>query len=260
MSLINLPPEAALPIISGMLINLYAAIAIIAVLPFTPEQMTLIAVFTLIAHNLIAEGIIQLKSGIGIAKVTLIRITAAVLTVLIISQFLGDTTRSIAPPADLTVATPIIEVLKVWAVDTIGLLIKIFVIITAIMITLESLNSLGWIERSLKLFKPIVRILGLSDRTAMLWVTAVVFGLLYGGAVIVEEARKGALTKEELERLHISIGINHSMVEDPALFLVLGLNGFWLWVPKFVMAIIAVQTYRVIKHLKKESLQRVRSR
>lgn len=57
-----------------------------------------------------------------------------------------------------------------------------------------------------------MKIFGFSHRTALLWVTAVVFGLMLGGAVIIEEAKKGALTKEELERLHISIGTNHSMV------------------------------------------------
>src|SRR4030065_2681267 len=88
--LINLPPQAALPIISGMLINLYATIAIITVVPFTIGQMTLIAVFNLIAHNLIMEGIIQHKAGMNIAKITAIRIGAAIVTVLIVSRFLGD--------------------------------------------------------------------------------------------------------------------------------------------------------------------------
>ncbi len=262
MRLINLPGEAVLPIISGMLINLYAAIAIMTVLPFTIKQMTLIAVFTLIAHNLIAEGIIQLKSGIGIVKILLVRIIVAILTVLIVSQFLADTTSSIIVPSALPVTPPLVEVLKGWAINTIGLLIKILLIIMAIMVTLECLQSLGWIEYLLKFFKPVMRVLGLSDRTALLWVTAVIFGLMYGGAVIMEEARKGGLTKEELERLHISIGINHSMVEDPTLFLILGLNGFWLWVPKFIMAVIAVQTYRAVNILRRSRLQRwlVRSR
>ena len=95
-------------------------------------------------------------------------------------------------------------------------------------------------------------ILGLSNRVAMPWVTAVIFGLLYGGAIIVEEAKRGDLTKAEVEHLHISVGINHSMLEDPALFLALGLNGFWLWVPKFIMAIITVQIFRVARYLKKK--------
>ena len=123
-----------------------------------------------------------------------------------------------------------------------------------IMILLESSKSLGWTEYALKFFRPLMRILGLPERTVMMWVTAIIFGLLYGGAVIVEEAKKGDLTKEELERLHIFIGINHSMVEDPALYTVLGLNAFWLWVPRLIMAIIVVQTYHGIKYLKNKLL------
>jgi hypothetical protein len=254
MNLINLPPQAALPIISGMLINLYAAIAVMTALPFTLEQMTLIAAFTLICHNLIAEGIIQHKSGINIIKATLVRIATAILTVIIVSQFLGDTSQSLAIPANLAVQTPLLEVLKDWAIDIIGLLLRILGIVMTIMIMLEFSESMRWTEYSLKFFRPLMRILRLSERTATLWVTSAAFGLMYGGAVIIDEARKGVLTREELERLHISVGINHAMVEDPALFLALGLNPIWLWVPKIIMAIIAVQTYRAISYLKNKLL------
>jgi len=253
-SLINLPAEAALPIITGMLVDIYAVIAIITVIPFTVEQMTLIAIFNMIAHSLIVEGIIQHKSGLNAIKATLFRIIAAVLTVLIVSQFLGDTSQRVVVAAELTVHIPLVEALKVWLMDMIGLLIKIFGIIMVVMILLESSKSLGWIEYLLRFSRHLMRILGLSNRTAMMWVAANLFGLLYGGAVIVEESKKGGLAKEELERLHIFIGINHAIVEDPALFAVLGLNAFWLWVPRFIMAIIAVQTYHGIKYLKHKLL------
>jgi hypothetical protein len=58
MGWLSLPPEAALPIITGLLIGIYAGIGVMATLPLTADQMTLIAVFLLIAHNLIQEGII----------------------------------------------------------------------------------------------------------------------------------------------------------------------------------------------------------
>ncbi len=253
-SLINLPAAAALPIITGMLVNLYAVIAIITVIPFSIEQMTLIAIFNMIAHGLIIEGIIQHKSGLNIIKATLIRITVAILTVLIVSQFLGDTTQSVVVTAGLTVHTPFLEVLKGWAIGTAALLLKILGIIMGIMIVLESLKSLGWMEHLLRFFRPLMRILGLSHRTAMMWLAATIFGLLYGGAIIVEEAKKGASTKAELERLHIFVGINHAMVEDPALFAVLGLNAFWLWVPRFIVAIMVAQAYCAIKYLKDKLL------
>jgi len=224
-------------------------------MPFTMEQMTLIAVFTLICHNLITEGIIQHKSGINVIKITLIRITVAILTVLIVSQFLGDTSQGITVPASLAVASPLLTVVKDWTINLIILLLKILGILMAVMIMLEFSESLGWTEYSVKFFRPLMRILGLSERTATLWVTSAAFGLMYGGAVTIDKARKGVLGKEELERLHISIGINHSMVEDPALFLALALNPFWVWVPKLVMAIIAVQVYRIVNYLKNKMLR-----
>ena len=90
MSILNLPPEAALPLISGILINIYAVIAILDVVPFSVGQMTLIAIFTLVAHNMIIEGIIQHRSGINVIKVTLIRLITAALLVFIVSLFFQD--------------------------------------------------------------------------------------------------------------------------------------------------------------------------
>ncbi len=68
-----------------------------------------------------------------------------------------------------------------------------------------------------------------------------------------EEAKEGHMTAEELENLQLSIGINHSLVEDPALFLSLGLSAFWLWVPRLLMAIVAVRilTWWKAVHIKR---------
>lgn len=247
MGIINLPAEAALPIITATMVGLYAALATMAVIPFTIGQMTLIAIFIMIAHGLPMEGMIQRKSGIGIVKITLVRITAAILACLVASQFFSDTGQSVAISANLVVHTPFAEALKAWAANTASLFIKIIVIVMLVMVTLECLKSLGWIKYLLKIAKPFMKILGLSERTATMWIAATVFGLVYGGAVITEEAKNESLTKEELEYLHISIGINHSMVEDPALFLALGLNVFWLMVPRFVTAAIAVHLCRAIR-------------
>ena len=256
MSLINLPAAAALPIVVAMSVSFYAAIAIMVVLPFTIEQITLIALFITIAHMLIAEGIIQHKSGLNIVKATLVRIGAAILSVLVVSQFFTDTSQSVSLPASLAVDAAFIEVLKGWAIETLGLCGRVFLIIMLVMMALYSSESLGWLKYLRKFFRPLMKVLGLSDRAATMWVTGAGFGLLYGSAVIIEEAKKGALTKEELEHLHISIGINHSIVEETALFLALGVNPLWLLIPRFVAAIIAVHTLRAIQYLKSKFLSK----
>jgi hypothetical protein len=98
MGWLSLPPEAALPIITGLLIGIYGGIGVMASLPLTSDQMTLIAVFLLIAHNLIQEGIIQGKSGIHIVKITLARLLVAVAAVIVVAPFLAsDTTTPFHP-------------------------------------------------------------------------------------------------------------------------------------------------------------------
>jgi hypothetical protein len=254
MSLINLPAAAALPIIIAMLVSFYAAIAIIVVLPFSIEQIILIALFITIAHMLIVEGIVQHKSVLNVIKATLVRIGAAALCVFVVSQFFADTGQSISLPANLATQTPFIEVLKGWAIDTLGLCGRVFLIIMLVMMALYASESLGWLKYLRKFFRPLMKILGLSDRAVTMWVTGAGFGLLYGSAVIMEETKKGALTKEELEHLQISIGVNHSIVEEPALFLALGVNPLWLLIPRFVTATIAVHTLRGVQYLKNKLL------
>ncbi len=255
MKLMNLPGEAALPVISGLLISPYASIAAMSALPFSLGQMTLIAIFTEIAHSLIPEGIIQMRCGMGVTKITLIRLIVAILAVLICGRFFEATAESVVTPSGLAVSQSLIRTLKTWVGDTLWLLFKILVILLFIMITLEFLGAAGWVNYLLRLLSPLMRLLGLAERAGMPWLTASVFGLTYGGAVIIEEAKKGALTKEELEYLHISIGINHSMVEGPALLMALGLNPIWVWLPRLAAAIIAVQGYRALHYLKRLSLR-----
>jgi hypothetical protein len=136
--------------------------------------------------------------------------------------------------------------LKDWTLETLILSGKIFAIIMILMIIIEVMKNYDLIDRILRFMSPILKILGLNKNAGILWLTAVMFGLAYGGAVIVEETKEGKLSREDLEQLHLSIGINHAMIEDPALFLSLGLSPFWLWIPRIIVAIVAVWFYKGI--------------
>jgi len=141
---------------------------------------------------------------------------------------------------DVMESEPFLTALRTWVVDTGVLLGKMFIILMLIMVALGILRSTGWIEILVRILRPLTRLLGLSDRTADLWFTASMFGLTYGAGVIIQEVKRGLISRDELESLHISIGINHSIVEDPALLLTFGISPLWLWVPRFVLAILAI--------------------
>ena len=250
MEVIGLPPVAALPLIIGVLAGPYGAIAAMASLPLTVDQMTLIAIFMLISHSMIQEGIIQSKSGLPFLKATLIRLAASIATVMVVSWFMGhETATSTHMDLPTIVQVSFVSMLNAWMLATLILFGKILVIIVSIMIILEFMKDYDLIDRIVHVMAPVLKVLGLSKQTGLLWLTAVTFGLTYGAAVIVEETKEGNLSKDELERLQVSIGINHSVIEDPLLFLSLGLGIFWMSVPRLAAAIVTVQVLIIFNRL-----------
>jgi len=241
MGWLSLPQEAALPITTGLLIGIYGGIGVMATLPLTADQMTLIAVFLLIAHNLIQEGVIQGNSGIHIVKITVARLLVAVAAVVVVAQFLAsDTTTPLSTPTSGPVAFGFVQTLKNWSVDTAGLSLKMLVIVMIVMVVMEGIRTFRLTDRVLEGLEPVLKIMGLDKKVGFLWMTGAFFGIAYGGAVIVEESRRQTFDREDIEKLHLSIGVNHSVIEDPALFLSFGLSPFWMWVPRLLAAVIIV--------------------
>jgi spore maturation protein SpmB len=241
MEVLSLPPSAALPIMIGMTAGIYACLAAMAVLPLSTDHMTIIAVFVLIAHNLPQEGIIQSRSGINFAKTTLVRIAAALASCWVVAACIqaeaGLSAVSIRASAG---TSTLVAFLLNWLTETLQLCAKILLIVASVMVVIELMKEFNMIDVFVRIFAPVLRMMGLDQRAGVLWLTGVLFGLAYGGAVIVEESRDLRLSPEEIEKLQLSIGINHSMIEDPLLFMPLGVNLVWLWVPRLAAAVAAV--------------------
>jgi hypothetical protein len=250
MGILGLPAMAALPLVAGLLTGIYGGIATMTVLPFTAAHLTLIAIFLLISHNIVQEAIIQGKSGLHPLKATAFRLFVSCVTVMLVSRFVATDAAAIVSQAHVMAPSVAFgEMITDWCLETFFLTVKIFLIIMPLMILLEEMKQFNLIYHLVKLMGPLLKVMGVDRKVGMLWLTAAIFGLSYGAAVIVEEAREGHFSAEELARLQLSIGVNHSMVEDPALFLPLGLSPFWLWVPRLVAAILAVHLYSLWQHV-----------
>lgn len=77
MSLFGLPGETAFAFIAAALVNLYAAIAVLAPLDLTPWQVTQCGVMMGIAHNLVLEGGVLSSTGARGGVLTLCRVFLA---------------------------------------------------------------------------------------------------------------------------------------------------------------------------------------
>jgi len=77
MKLIGLPGEAAIGIISGMTLNMYAAIAALVPLYLNTKQMTIAGLFLGLAHNLFIETAVLTRAGANGVVILLVRIFGA---------------------------------------------------------------------------------------------------------------------------------------------------------------------------------------
>ncbi len=250
MHLLSLPPEAALPLLIGLFAGIYGGIAAMAALPFSPQQMTLMAIFLLISHNLFQESIIQGRSGLHGWTATIVRLSASVFAVLLTIPFLDMAPNGMQPAiAAQAPGQGLLAMIQIWCGQIFLLSCKIFIIIMALMVLLELMKAYDLIRYLRIVINPLMRLMGLDRQAGFLWLTAAVFGLSYGGAIIVDEVKAGQLSKANLKRLHLSIGINHSLIEDPFLFMSLGIGAFWLWIPRLITAVIFVWAYTLIVKL-----------
>ncbi len=82
---LGLPGKAALVLVLGNLINLYAAIGVIPALGFSFKEITILSLMLSFSHSLIVESAIAKKMGGNLLKLNLLRIGMAVISAFILN-------------------------------------------------------------------------------------------------------------------------------------------------------------------------------
>ncbi len=86
---LGLPGETALALLLGFFVNNYASFGVIAVLPLSAREVTVLSAIILTSHSLTMEGPVLKYTGLSPLKSTLIRIAAALLFGFVINMIYG---------------------------------------------------------------------------------------------------------------------------------------------------------------------------
>lgn len=86
MHLFGLPGEAALGLIAGYLINLYAAIAVLSPLHLSAKDITVIALMLGISHSLPIETPVTRKTGVNAWTLCIARIAFSLFSGVVLNQ------------------------------------------------------------------------------------------------------------------------------------------------------------------------------
>lgn len=244
---IGLNGEGVLTFLTAVSASIYAAIGVMGTLNLDYRSVTIIAVMTLIAHNLIVESVVQRKAGCRSAwGMAALRLAMALLTAWILNRILPEnyTGTLLVAHRDAGGAS-FGAVMQGWAAAQARLLPLMFAMIVSLNVLQQLLREFRLIGRLTAPLAPLMRIFGLSPDSAFLWVVLNTLGLTYGSSVMIGEVETGAVPRREARLLNAHAAMNHSLLEDTLLYAALGIGLFWLLVPRLAMAMAVVWAMRL---------------
>ena len=126
---------------------------------------------------------------------------------------------------------------------------KIASILLPFMVAIEIAKHYNVLDYLSKKLEPLAKALHLPREATFPLMAGLVFGIIYGAAIIVDYAREGRLTRRELMLIAIYLSINHSIFEDTIVFAALGANVFIIVIIRFILAFLIT---RIAGHLIQE--------
>jgi hypothetical protein len=227
MKLVGLPGEMGLVWASGMITNLFGGImAYLPVsqsVPLSIAQITVLAAMMLVAHTFPIELQIARKSGVRIWIMFLIRFLFAFILGMILNLIYGHT--SMAGQTALVTWRPDIShdpSLQAWALGELKSYGVILLFIISLIFLVKLLRELGVIKLITKALGPLLRLMGIGEEVTTITIIGLTLGIVYGGALIINETRTREMNRRDIFYSLALMGICHSVIEDTILVVSLG--------------------------------------
>ncbi|AXF56283.1 nucleoside recognition domain-containing protein [Salicibibacter kimchii] len=242
MSWIGLPGEAAIPLVLGNVLNLYAAIGSIITFDFTVKEVFILAVMLSFSHNLFVESAVAVKLGIRMSVVLTVRIGLAITSAFLIHWIWQGGNEpaqygfvSGTEPAEVSGWLDVLlEATSSAAMGVVTIAVFVFPIMMLIQF-MKDFNMLDWFSDKML---PFTRMLGIQPNTSTTLASGIFFGLAFGAGVMIQEARENGVKKKDLYLVFIFLVACHGIVEDTLIFIPLGIPVLPLLIIRVVTAIL----------------------
>ena len=227
MSIFGLSGDAAIPLVLGNVLNLYAGIGAILTLDLTVKEVFTIALMLGFAHSMFIETGVAMKVGVKLWIVILVRYGLAFLSGILVNLLWQGGSQpaqygfmSGAPQAEnITGWGPIL--LEALQQATMGI-IQLALIVFPLMVLIQILKDIHIIDIFSKKMSPITRALGMHENTSTTLTAGLLFGLAYGAGVMIQASKEDGVSKKDLTIAFVFLCACHAVIEDTLIFLPLG--------------------------------------
>ncbi|MQR94945.1 nucleoside recognition domain-containing protein [Fictibacillus phosphorivorans] len=242
MKWIGLPGEAAIPLVLGNFLNLYAGIGGILTLDsLTVQDVFILAVMLSFSHNLFIESGVAASVGIKLWVILIVRIGLALFSAFMINLLwdggaekaqYGFFPKPEAAPNGWGEIT-----LTALEKASLGIL-QLALIVIPLMIIMQFMKDKGWLNKFSNWMAPAMKLLGMKENTSMTMAAGLTIGLAYGAGVMMQAAKEDGVSKKDLYLAFIFLVSCHAVVEDTLVFVPLGIPVLPLLIIRVVTAIV----------------------
>lgn len=114
----------------------------------------------------------------------------------------------------------------------------IAVIVIPLMIFMEIAKDIKLLDLIGRLFKPITKLFGASEKSGFPLAVGIIFGISYGAGVLIKSSEDGDLDGVSLFIVSVFLAACHAIVEDTLLFVAVGASGTIIILMRVLVALI----------------------
>ncbi|MFS0674230.1 nucleoside recognition domain-containing protein [Ornithinibacillus sp. 179-J 7C1 HS] len=249
MGLLGLSGEAAVPLVLGNALNLYASIGAIISFDFTVKEVFIMAIMLSFSHNLFIESAVASKVGIKWWIIISVRIGLALTAATIINlvwQGGSEQAQYGLISNNSTDLSGWLEI-SIHGITTALLAVaQLAIIVIPLMVIMQFLREKGWLTKLSNVFAPITKVLGMEKNTSMTLVAGLTIGLAYGAGLMIQAVKEDGVSKKDMTLALIFLVSCHAVVEDTLIFIPLGIPVWPLLLIRLVTATVLTITIAFI--------------
>lgn len=240
MSFIGLKGDAALVLVLGNVLNLYAALGAMLPMDLTVKEALILAVMLSFSHNLFVETTVATAVGVRASFVVLVRIGFAIISAICIHFFWSGGTEIVHK--GIAVAESVNQsgwdiVYNAIISSLIGIL-NLIKIVFPLMLVIQIAKDFGWMNYITKALSPFTKLIGVEEKAGVTLAAGLFFGLAFGAGVMIQAVKEDGVSKRDLYLVFLFLVACHAVVEDTLLFIPLGIPVLYLFLIRFFVALV----------------------
>jgi hypothetical protein len=263
--LLGLPAAGGLVWVNTLITNIYGGMITFHALglsdALTVAQASVLCQLMLVAHTFPIELSVARKAGIPLLSMFIWRFGLALISAWVLSMslsFLDVLQAPLSLPKAMALPSAEHTTWLSWGMNEVHRYALVFLVVFALMALMRFLKASGFIDAFSRSLKPIMDWLGIHAAVIPITVVGMTLGILYGGALMIEETKKNKIPAKDVFYAFCLMGLCHSIIEDSLLMMALGANVYtvFLFRPLWALATLFFLV-RILNKIPERWLQKI---